>query len=139
MSEATVQALVEATRHAGLSEKQITVVSYLCAALPDIRTVTRVASRLCMSSKALRRQCAELSLPAPQKVLAFGRVFLVLHEVQMGGSTFEKAAMSSGGYGTGGEFSSQMYSLTGIRPAAARTMKLSLFAQLFFEKQSVKA
>jgi AraC-like DNA-binding protein len=86
---------------------------------PQVRSVTKLSSMLCMSRRTLGRHFAEAGLPVPSHWLQFARLLHAVFQLQRNGlSVFHVACKL--GYPDGFTMSNQMKRILGLRPSEIR-------------------
>ncbi|MEJ2187093.1 MAG: helix-turn-helix domain-containing protein [Gemmatimonadota bacterium] len=94
-------------------------VSQIFDAAPQVRSVSKLSSMLCMSRRTLGRHFATAGLPVPSHWLQFARLLHAVFQLQHNGpSVFHVACRL--GYPDGFTMSNQMKRVLGIRPSEIR-------------------
>jgi len=86
---------------------------------PEVRSVTRLSSMLCMSRRTLGRHFAEAGLPVPSHWLQFARLLHAVFQLQRNGTSVFHVA-SKLGYPDGFTLSNQMKRILDLRPSEVR-------------------
>ncbi len=99
-----------------------TVRGYVCRIFdnaPQVRSVSRLSSMLCMSRRTLGRHFAAAGLPVPSHWLQFARLLHAVFQLQRKGRSVFQVACKLG-YPDGFTMSNQMKRVLGLRPSEVR-------------------
>lgn len=99
-----------------------TVRGYVCQifdAAPQVRSISKLSSMLCMSRRTLGRHFAVAGLPVPSHWLQFARLLHAVFQLQRNGLPVFHIACKLG-YPDGFTMSNQMKRILGLRPSEVR-------------------